>query len=105
MKQSMELAFCCCSAFAHARPRFISLDPSTFLAPVPVGSILYLTAEVVYTEAAGDDGTRVHVRVETKVRDVEHGKVTDTGVFNYTFYTDKRLDVMPVTYAEFVSAL
>lgn len=102
LKSTMELAFCCCSAFAHERPTFVSLDPSTFEAPVPVGSILYLTATVAYTEARGD-GCRVQVRVDSKVRDVEHGSVTETGVFNYTFFVEKRLEVMPVTYSEFVS--
>lgn len=102
MRQTMELAFCCCSAFAHTRPTFVSLDPSTFLAPVPVGSILYLTATVAYTEPGSKGGSRVQVRVQSKVRDVEHGKVVETGVFNYTFYVDKDLQVMPVTYSEFV---
>jgi acyl-coenzyme A thioesterase 9 len=102
MRQTMELAFCCCSAFAHTRPTFLSLDPSTFEAPVPVGSILYLTATVAYTEPGPKGGSKVQVRVESKVKDVEHGKVTDTGVFNYTFYVDKELQVMPKTYSEFV---
>ncbi|KAI5853946.1 HotDog domain-containing protein [Tricharina praecox] len=102
MRQTMELAFCCCSAFAHTRPTFVSLDPSTFLAPVPVGSILYLTATVAYTEPGSKGGSRVQVRVQSKVRDVEHGKVVETGVFNYTFYVDKDLQVMPVTYSEFI---
>lgn len=103
MKQTMELAFCCCSAFTHTRPRFLSLDPSTFLAPVPVGSILYLDATVAYTERGSNEaGTRVQVRVESKVKDVAHGKICDTGVFNYTFYVDKKLDVMPRTYTEFI---
>jgi acyl-coenzyme A thioesterase 9 len=101
MKQTMELAFCCCSAFAHSRPTFVSLDPSTFQAPVPVGSILYLTATVSYTEP-GTRGSRVQVMVESKVKDVEHGNVVEAGVFNYTFWVDKKLKVMPVTYSEFV---
>jgi len=97
----MELAFCCCSAFAHTRPTFVSLDPSTFQAPVPVGSILYLTATVSYTEP-GTQGSRVQVMVESKVKDVEHGSVAEAGVFNYTFWVDKKLKVMPVTYSEFI---
>ncbi|KAF2863933.1 acyl-coenzyme A thioesterase 9 [Piedraia hortae CBS 480.64] len=49
LKQTYELAFCCAASFARKRPKFISLDPSTFENPVPVGSVLYLTAMVVYT--------------------------------------------------------
>jgi acyl-coenzyme A thioesterase 9 len=50
LKQTFELAFCCAASFAHTRPTFVSLDPSTFQNPVPVGSVLYLTATVVYTD-------------------------------------------------------
>ena len=127
LKQTFELAFTCAAAFAHARPTFVSLDPSTFDNPVPVGSILYLTATVVYTDppliGAGDEATdenskytRVQVRVNTKVRDVEHGRSKPTGtsaslcfhlapgvlklraatgIFNYTFTVEKDIRVMP----------
>lgn len=50
LKQTFELAFCCAASFAHARPTFISADPCTFRNPVPVGSVLYLTATIVYTD-------------------------------------------------------
>ncbi len=95
----------------------MSLDPSTFENPVPVGSVLYLTAMVSYTDpsssSASEDGvddqisrsdhqTRVQVRVESKVRDVEHGETKPTGQFNYTFLVDKDVRVMPRTYSEFM---
>lgn len=113
LKQTFELAFCCAASFAHARPTFVSLDPSTFLNPVPVGSVLYLTATVVYTDppivSAPDDKeqanskyTRIQVRVDSKVRDVEHGVAKPTGQFNYTFTVDKDIKVMPETYTEFM---
>ena len=102
LKETMELAFCCCSAFAHCRPTFLSLDPSTFDAPVPVGSILYLKATVAYTEH-WKEGSRVQVSVQSSVRNVEHGSFAGTGVFNYTFFVGRKLEVMPVTYSEFVS--
>ncbi|RPA97889.1 Thioesterase/thiol ester dehydrase-isomerase [Choiromyces venosus 120613-1] len=104
LKETMELAFCCCSAFAHSRPTFLSLDPSTFDAPVPVGSILYLKATVAYTEH-WKNGSRVQVSVQSSVRDVEHGSLTETGVFNYTFFVERKLEVMPVTYSEFITFL
>ncbi|KAL1849058.1 hypothetical protein Plec18167_006836 [Paecilomyces lecythidis] len=107
LKQSFELAFCCAASFAHARPTFIALDPSTFENPVPVGSVLYLRASVSYTEPEGKDGdetkfTKVQVRVDTKVRDVEHGTRKSTGMFNYTFLVEKDIQVMPKTYDEFM---
>lgn len=117
LKQTFELAFCCAASFAHTRPTFVSLDPSTFQNPVPVGSVLYLTATVIYTDPplvpAASDGqseearpensqTRIQVRVDSKVRDVEHGIAKPTGQFNYTFTVDKDIKVMPRTYSEFM---
>ncbi|KAK4549858.1 hypothetical protein LTR36_005159 [Oleoguttula mirabilis] len=116
LKQTFELAFCCAASFAHSRPTFVSLDPSTFQNPVPVGSVLYLTATVVYTdppEVAGetdgaaqekeqDSNTRIQIRVDSKVRDVEHGATKPTGQFNYTFTVEKNVKVLPRTYTEFM---
>ena len=106
LKQTFELAFCCAASFAHARPNFISLDPSTFENPVPVGSVLYLRATVSYTEPQETDGhgnyTKVQVRVDSRVRDVEHGTRKSTGMFNYTFLVERDIQVLPRTYTEFM---
>lgn len=119
LKQTFELAFCCAAAFSHSRPTFVSLDPSTFENPVPVGSVLYLTATVAYTDppfvttnVAGDgvqdtaEGhgqyTRVQIRIDSKVRNIEHGETKPTGQFNYTFLVEKDIRVMPSTYSEFM---
>ncbi|KAJ5231599.1 uncharacterized protein N7469_006187 [Penicillium citrinum] len=107
LKQSFELAFCCAASFAHARPNFLALDPSTFENPVPVGSVLYLRATVAFTEPEErEEGhskfTKVQVRVDTKVRDVEHGTKKSTGMFNYTFLVEKDINVMPKSYGEFM---
>lgn len=119
LKQTFELAFCCAAAFSHSRPTFVSLDPSTFENPVPVGSVLYLTATVAYTDpplvttnVAGDgvqdtaerhgQYTRVQIRIDSKVRNIEHGETKPTGQFNYTFLVEKDIRVMPSTYSEFM---
>ncbi|KAL8979995.1 MAG: hypothetical protein Q9205_004809 [Flavoplaca limonia] len=121
LKTTFELAFCCAAAFSHSRPTFLSLDPSTFENPVPVGSVLYLKATVAYTESVNDspsdahlasekDGekrkeggsTKVQIRVDSKVRDIEHGSTKPTGQFNYTFLVDRDISVMPQTYEEFM---
>jgi len=123
LKQTFELAFCCCAAFTHCRPTFLSLDPNTFENPVPVGSVLYLTATVAYTDppliasaSARIDGTpqttteenmpsaytRVQIRIDSKVRNIEHGETKPTGQFNYTFLVKKDIKVMPLSYSEFM---
>jgi acyl-coenzyme A thioesterase 9 len=120
LKSTFELAFCCAASFSHTRPIFVALDPSTFENPVPVGSVLYLTATVAYTDepppsitsemmgredGAGRDGkkfTRVQIRVSSRVRDVEHAQEKPTGLFNYTFLVEKDINVMPRSYTEFM---
>ena len=117
IKQTFELAFCCAASFAHARPTFVSADPCTFRSPVPVGSVLYLTATVSYTDppvleldddkstnarADGPPLTRVHVRVDSKVREMEHGTARVTGQFHYTFTVPKDVRVLPHTYEEYM---
>ena len=88
---------------------------------MPVGSVLYLKATVAYTESIDDsashaysasesDGekrkeggsTKVQIRIDSKVRDIEHGSTKPTGQFNYTFLVDRDISVMPQTYEEFM---
>lgn len=112
LKTAFELAFTCASAASHTRPTFIALDPSTFENPVPVGSVLYLTATVAYSDSAlvnnGDkkaspEGTsRIQIRVDSKVRNIEHGETKPTGTFNYTFEVKKDVKIVPETYAQFM---
>ncbi|KAH3682446.1 hypothetical protein WICPIJ_006588 [Wickerhamomyces pijperi] len=58
MRQSFELAYCAAAAFSRSFPRFISLDSTTFKAPVPVGSVLYMNAKIVYTEHIHEADTK-----------------------------------------------
>ncbi|RFU31888.1 hypothetical protein B7463_g4458, partial [Scytalidium lignicola] len=113
LKTTFELAFTCASSISHSRPTFIALDPSTFENPVPVGSVLYLTATVAYTDSPLIEGqddvkaspagrTRIQVRVDSKIRNIEHGETKPTGMFNYTFEVDGDLKIVPETYSQFM---
>ncbi|PQE10963.1 acyl- thioester mitochondrial precursor protein [Rutstroemia sp. NJR-2017a WRK4] len=143
LKSTFELAFTCASAISHSRPTFIALDPSTFENPVPVGSVLYLTATLAYTDrpiissptspsptsslssqspsptsfptttsssppssspssASPQKKTRLQIRVDTKVKNVEHGETKPTGQFNYTFEVDGEVQVLPESYREYM---
>ncbi|MCJ1428410.1 hypothetical protein MMC29_006320 [Sticta canariensis] len=130
LKQTFELAFCCAASFTRSRPTFLSLDPSTFANPVPVGSVLYLTAVAAYADhppasvenntnqppnghehGSGGSGsdlhtkskyTRVQIRIDSRVRNIEHGEAKPTGQFNYTFLVEKDIKVVPRTYSEFM---
>jgi acyl-coenzyme A thioesterase 9 len=116
LKSTFELAFTCASAISHCRPNFIALDPSTFENPVPVGSVLYLTAVVAYTDSpvlpsqAGEKmspegSTRIQIRVDSHVKDVEHGSMKPTGQFNYTFEVKRDVKIVPQTYGQFMAWL
>jgi acyl-coenzyme A thioesterase 9 len=102
LKQTFELAFTCAAAFSHARPRFLNLDPSTFEEPVPVGSVLYVSAGVSYTEPDPNGGTRIQVMVRTHVRPVEHQSAKSTGTFYYTFLSSNDISVLPQSYSDFM---
>lgn len=54
LRQTFELAFSALAAFARAPPRFVLLDSTHFAAPVPVGTVLFMDALVVYTEHIHD---------------------------------------------------
>ncbi|KAL6020031.1 hypothetical protein ACI3LY_004472 [Candidozyma auris] len=119
MRQSFELAYCGATAFASANARFVSLDSTTFKAPVPVGSVLSMTSTVVYTEhlhstkvAKGkhspldlpstnqisgnpdaflsEPGTLIQVKVDTRIRDLNSPDFTESGCFIYSFYVPSK---------------
>ena len=107
LRLTFELAHCCAARFTHSRPRFLSLDSTTFDCPVPVGSILETDAMVVHTAPnLSEDGThettRVQVRVNANVRDLHSGRKTKTGTFAYTFEAEGTKRVLPTKYSEYV---
>lgn len=71
-----------------------------------------MKAVVSYTDPPITDGdskdsnqrkfTKVQVRVDSKVRDVEHGSKKPTGAFHYTFLIDRDVQVMPQSYNDYM---
>lgn len=113
LRTTFELAYACAAAFTHSSPRFVSLDSTTFRAPVPVGSVCYLTATVVNTIKITKEndtevftnnskpGTLVQVRVDSTVKDLDHDTTTNTGQFTYSYFVeDTFFDVVPESYSE-----
>ena len=113
LRLTFELAHSCAARFSQSRPRFISLDSTTFDCPVPVGSILESEAMVVHTAPSSNDTdfdpvtleeetTKVQVRVKATVRDVHTGQKTTTGTFAYTFGVEGQRRVLPTKYGEYM---
>jgi acyl-coenzyme A thioesterase 9 len=119
LRQSFELAYCASAQFALLAPRFVSLDSTTFKQPVPVGSVLSMTATIVYTEhIKGDDhddssdhfdfslpptnklssnkdaflsepGTLIQVSVDTTIKALDSVSAKESGTFIYSFFVPK----------------
>lgn len=118
LRQSFELAYCAAAAFSGSGPRFVSLDSTTFKAPVPVGSVLSMTANIAYTEHLhskdgdclaespfnlpatntivdnpdaflSEPGTLVQVKVDTTIKNLESAVSKESGCFIYSFFVPR----------------
>lgn len=124
LRQSFELAYVASAGFSSKGPRFVSLDSTTFKAPVPVGSILSMKATIIYTEHIHGDtaisdspfdfvlpaknklstnpnafllepGTLIQVKVDTSIKDL-CGKNKELGTFIYSFFVPSETEFSSV---------
>ncbi|CAB4375902.1 unnamed protein product [Rhizophagus irregularis] len=102
MKLAFELAVANASVFMRSRPKFTALDEISFRKPVPIGSILCMSSQIVY--APGSPHKSFQVSVTADVLDIERGKRDTTNVFHFTFICDNPAmevrRVVPKTYDE-----
>lgn len=76
MRLALELAYATASAFSRSRPSLSLVDEIRFVRPIPVGSIVSFSSQVVYVEPLA---STVMVAVETQVLN------TDSGLFEADF--------------------
>ncbi|KAI0049730.1 Thioesterase/thiol ester dehydrase-isomerase [Auriscalpium vulgare] len=104
MRLAYELGFTTARLFSRQRVRFLSLDKISFARPVPIGSILRLTSEILHTTSSEQFPSIVHVRVKANVVDVEKGTEEMTNDFRFTWCTDEGTPmarrVVPRTYRD-----
>ena len=85
--------------FCRVRPEFLLLEEVIFKKPVPIGSLIYFTAQVVYT-----NDTTFQVKVQADVVDPLHPgpekKVETTNLFFFRFTAANIPIVMPRSYSE-----
>ncbi|RKP21406.1 Thioesterase/thiol ester dehydrase-isomerase, partial [Rozella allomycis CSF55] len=98
MREAFELAFANASLFIKSKAYFVALDELSFKKPVPIGSILTFTAQVVYSEGAPHHS----FQVIADVTDVKTGQSDTTNTFYFTFRSkeDNVPKIMPRTYEE-----
>lgn len=122
MREAFELGFTCGKLFSHSELLFLAVDELAFKHPVPIGAVLQLTAQVVYTEnrfdqdlaesnktkisSSSDDETPnsqlIHVEVVADVICIKSGdrKTTNTFHFTYRLEHEPKYSVKPSTYVE-----
>lgn len=104
MRLAYELGFANASLFTRSHVTFVSLDSISFAKPVPIGSILRLTSQVLHTSPSGEFPGVVHVGVQANVVDVGTGHEQITNDFRFTWHPDDGTavfrQVVPKTYQE-----
>lgn len=96
MRKAFELAWTNAAFYCKSRPYIRIVDDIIFRKPVEVGSLLFLSSQVVYTKKSF-----LMLKVHAEVVDLDGSRVV-TNDFHFTF--DSKLDnlpnILPKTYAE-----
>lgn len=108
MRQAYELAWMVGATFSGQPVKFLALDALSFHAPVPVGAMLSLTAQIDYTSppqlrAEGGERCVGAIAVLAEVVDIEQGTRKRTNTFHFSFdlgWGEVRKRVSPVSYQE-----
>lgn len=97
MREAFELGYLCGQLASRSKLTFLSVDELAFKHPVPIGAVLQLNAQVVYSVE-----DLLHVEVIADVVSVETGARKTTNTFHFTFRLDgsERIIVKPATYLE-----
>ena len=110
MREAFELGFTCGQLFSRSQLHFLAVDELAFKHPVPIGALLQLTSQVVYTEnefsnaktATSATSQLIHIEVVADVLNIQTAERKTTNTFHFTFRCDSppKFAVKPGTYAE-----
>ncbi|XP_021346919.1 acyl-coenzyme A thioesterase 9, mitochondrial-like [Mizuhopecten yessoensis] len=98
MRKAFELAWTNAAMYCKTRPYVKAVDDILFMKPVEVGSVLFLSSQVVYTS-----GSMLQMKVHAEVVNVVDCTRATTNNFYFTFDTRQDQDVpavLPRSYAE-----
>ena len=98
MREAFELGWANAWVFMKATPCVIRMDDILFRKPVEIGSLLYLSSQIVFTK-----DRYLQTRVHAEVLDPKTGHVDITNIFHFHFTCENDFSqVMPMTYAEYI---
>lgn len=98
MREAYELAWANTCVHIQSKPVVIAMDDVVFRKPVEVGSLLYLSSQIVYTK-----GNYLQTRVHAEVLDPKTGNVDTTNIFYFHYKSKKEFkQVMPMSYGEYM---
>jgi len=98
MREAFELAWANTCVFIKARPQATCIDDIVFRKPVEVGSLLYLSSQIVYTEP-----NYLLQRVHAQVVQPKTGQCETTNIFYIHFDCPNGCpQIMPNSYGEFM---
>lgn len=96
MRKAYELGWATACNFGGSRPFVVAVDDIMFQKPVEVGSLLFLSSQVCFTQR-----NYIQVRVHSEVATLENKRHTTTNVFHFTFMSEEQVPlVFPKTYGE-----
>uniref|UniRef100_A0A8C5KBR6 HotDog ACOT-type domain-containing protein n=3 Tax=Jaculus jaculus TaxID=51337 RepID=A0A8C5KBR6_JACJA len=96
MRKAYELGWATACSFGGSRPFLVTVDDIMFQKPVEVGSLLYLSSQVCFTQK-----NYIQVRVHSEVASLQNKEHMTTNVFHFTFMSENEVPlVFPKTYGE-----
>ncbi|KAM4795760.1 acyl-coenzyme A thioesterase 9, mitochondrial-like [Rhinophrynus dorsalis] len=96
MRKAYELAWATACSFGGSRPYVVAVDDIMFQRPVEIGSLLFLSCQVCYTE-----NNYIQVRVHSEVSDPNTRDHHTTNIFHFTYMYEKEVpQIVPQTYGE-----
>lgn len=99
MRKAFELAWINAALYSKSRVRIKIVDDIVFRKPVEIGSLLFLSSEIVYTK-----GSMLQLKVHAEVLNPTNDTRATTNDFHFTFDSMKEdlPSVIPKSYAEFM---
>ncbi len=98
MREAYQLAYSNASLFSKTTPRICVVDNISFKRPVLIGSLLFFSSQVVYTE-----NNYLQVKVHAETVDLKDNKREMTNDFYFKFSVPPNYPlnkVIPKTYSE-----